>query len=122
MTNKKQGQSLESMIKSFLNNHGFATKQDINYLLAKLERLERMVEEKKAAESGQIRKKRPRNRKHQSASDKVLEAISDSKNGAKFDDIQAKTQFEDKKLRNIIYRLSKQGKIQRPQRGIYVPA
>ena len=121
MPQKKRDPSFDAMIKFFTQKYNIATKQDINFLLAKLEKLEKKVEEKKAAESGQVGKKRPRNHKHQSASDKVLEAISDSKNGAKFDDIQAKTQFEDKKLRNIIYRLSKQGKIHRPQRGLYVP-
>jgi len=39
--------------------------------------------------------------------------------GADLADIQAKTGFGEKKLRNIIFRLHKQGRIQRLSRGIY---
>ncbi|MGM0453389.1 MAG: hypothetical protein ACQERN_09520 [Thermodesulfobacteriota bacterium] len=119
MANTKQSLNLDSIIKSFLNNNGFATKEDINQVIQKIEKLEKMVADKKttAAQSG---KKQTRSTGEKSASDKVLNVIANMGDGAKFNDIQAKTQLEDKKLRNIIYRLSKQGKIHRPQRGVYV--
>jgi DNA-binding transcriptional regulator PaaX len=39
-----------------------------------------------------------------------------------FAEIQAKTGFDEKKIRNIIFRLNKTGKIKRKTRGIYVAA
>jgi predicted transcriptional regulator of viral defense system len=33
--------------------------------------------------------------------------------------LKARTGFEDKKLRNIVFRLSKQGRIERTGRGVY---
>jgi len=41
------------------------------------------------------------------------------KKGADLADIQGKTGFGEKKLRNIIFRLHKLGRIQRLSRGVY---
>jgi len=49
-----------------------------------------------------------------------LDVIKRSKQGTGFADIQAKTGFEEKKIRNIIFRLNKIGKIKRKSRGIYI--
>ncbi len=56
------------------------------------------------------------------ASDIVLEAVKRSKKGVDFNQLQSKTGFEDKKLRNIIFRLNKLKKIKRKSRGIYIIA
>ena len=40
--------------------------------------------------------------------------------GTDFATIQAKTDFDEKKIRNIIFRLNKIGKIKRKSRGIYI--
>lgn len=118
---KKRAPSLDSMIKFFLNQYEFATKKDINRVLKKIEELEKMLNGGKPA-SSKSKKGGNGNSKNKSASDEVLEVISEIGEGANFSEIQAKTQFEDKKLRNIIYRLTKQGKIRRQKRGIYVAA
>jgi DNA-binding transcriptional regulator PaaX len=52
----------------------------------------------------------------------VYETIKRSSKGLGFADIQAKTGFGEKKIRNIIFRLNKIGKIKRKSRGIYVAA
>jgi predicted transcriptional regulator of viral defense system len=52
----------------------------------------------------------------------ALEIIKRFRKGVGFADIQARTGFEDKKLRNIIYRLHKTGKIVRKSRGLYIAA
>ena len=56
------------------------------------------------------------------AIDVVYEVIKRSRKGLGFADIQAKTGFSDKKIRNIIFRLNKNGKIKRKSRGIYISA
>jgi len=54
------------------------------------------------------------------ASDTVLEVIKKFEDGASFAEIKSRTGFEEKKLRNIIFRLNNTGKIKRKERGIYV--
>ncbi len=56
------------------------------------------------------------------ASDVVLNVIADQAKGADFKTIKAATDYNDKKLRNIIFRLDKIGKIKRVKRGIYKKA
>jgi DNA-binding transcriptional regulator PaaX len=51
-----------------------------------------------------------------------LDAIKRSKQGIDFAAIQANTGFDEKKIRNIIFRLNKTGKIKRKSRGIYIAA
>ena len=52
--------------------------------------------------------------------DQVLKLINASKKGLNIITIKEKTGFEDKKVRNIIFRTNKEGKIQRADRGIYI--
>jgi DNA-binding transcriptional regulator PaaX len=56
----------------------------------------------------------------QTAVDVVLDVIKHSRHGIGFAEIQAKTGFGEKKIRNIIFRLNKTGKIKRKSRGIYI--
>jgi hypothetical protein len=56
----------------------------------------------------------------ETSTDIVLEAIKRFKKGVGFSEIRTRTGFEEKKLRNIIYRLHKTGKIVRKSRGIYI--
>ena len=50
----------------------------------------------------------------------VLEAVKKSKRGADMNYIQSKTGYDEKKLRNIVFRLYKLGKIKRVGRGKYL--
>jgi len=54
------------------------------------------------------------------ATDQVLKIINRSRKGVDIDTLKNKTGFEDKKLRNIIFRAYKEGKIQRAGRGLYI--
>ena len=54
------------------------------------------------------------------ASDEVFNVIKRFNNGTGFADIQDRTGFGDKKIRNILFRLNKLGKIRRKSRGIYI--
>ena len=118
-TQKKRSPSFDSMIKFFLKQYNFATKQDINRVVQKIENLEKIVAGGPTLSAKSIRPQ-VRSARSRSASDMVIDVISEFATGANFTDIQSKTQFEDKKLRNIIYRLTKQGKIRRKKRGVYL--
>ena len=67
----------------------------------------------------QLKGKPGKNKTTVTAVDVVFDVISRSREGLGFTDIQAKTGFGDKKIRNIIFRLHKNGKIKRKRRGTY---
>jgi len=126
MTKRKHSPSFDAMVKFFQQHYNFATKQDINRLVDKIDELEKSVKEALLPSEQPASTRAPRKKKvdltKQSASDAVLEVITDAQTGIKFPEIKAKTGFNDKKLRNIIYRLGKLGKIKNKKRGIYIPA
>ena len=56
------------------------------------------------------------------ATDQILKIIKRTRKGVDVPTLKAKTGFEDKKVRNIIFRASKEGKIKKVGRGIYIGA
>ncbi len=116
---KRKGKpvSFDAMVKFFMHNYNIPTKRDMDRLNDRLDRLEKL-----------IRALPPRNRRTsgknsgdspQSATETVLDLIRRSKTGIGIADVRAQTGYDDKKLRNIIFRLNKMGKIMRVSRGSY---
>lgn len=114
---KRKNLSFDTMVKMFLRDYGIPTKKDVEKLMARMDRLEQLI---KTAGVAPVRSRESTSTNAVSASETVLEVIREFKNGAGFADIQEITGFDEKKLRNIIYRLSKTEKIRRISRGIYV--
>ena len=56
------------------------------------------------------------------ATDQILRIIKRFKKGVDVPTLKQKTGFDDKKVRNIVFRASKEGKIKKSGRGIYVGA
>ena len=110
------GTNWESFIKMLLQRLDIPTKEDIGNLHARLDKLEQLIYQKTPAgkQDG-----KPKTTKRKSASAIVLEIIGNHPEGTNFKTIKAATGFDDKKLRNIIFRLDKIKKIQRVSRGIY---
>ena len=54
------------------------------------------------------------------ATDQVLNIIKRSKKGVDVPTLKKKTGFDDKKVRNIVFRAAKEGRIKKSGRGIYV--
>lgn len=117
MTQKKRNPSFDAMIKFFLKQYNIATKNDINRLAEKIDDLEKTISRIAGPQGSSTRRS-----KGKTASDVVLNVIKEMKDGARLADIKSRTDYDEKKLRNIIYRLGKQGKITRKRRGIYVAA
>lgn len=115
---RRKGKSIsfDAMVKFFMHTYEIPTKRDVEKMTARLDRIESLLTAAPAAGRG----KGPRRRTTVPAADAVLDAIKRSKQGLKFADIQAKTGFGDKKIRNIIFRLNKLSKIKRHSRGVYV--
>ncbi|MEE4265633.1 MAG: hypothetical protein V2I56_23305 [Desulfobacteraceae bacterium] len=64
----------------------------------------------------------PKKSTQATATDKILKIVKRSKNGVDVPTLKKKTGFDDKKVRNIVFRASKEGKIKKSGRGIYVGA
>ena len=119
---RKKGKSVsfDAMVKFFMHTYNIPTKQDIDRLNMRLDRIERLlmnVETTKGRRNGGSKTTR---QALNTASDMVLSIIQRHKDGIGFGDIQIQTGFGEKKLRNIIFRLNKMGKIRRKSRGIYI--
>ncbi len=56
------------------------------------------------------------------ATDQILGIIKRFKKGVDVPTLKKRTGFDDKKVRNIVFRASKEGKIKKSGRGIYVGA
>ncbi len=115
-TNEEIGTSWEGFVKVLFHRLDIPTKGDIQDLHHRLDRLEQLIYQKPLG-----MKKEPvqKTAKKKSASAIVLEVISNYADGTNFKTIKAATGYDDKKLRNIIFRLDKIGKIEKVRRGIY---
>jgi hypothetical protein len=122
---KKKGKSVsfDAMVKFFMHTYNIPTKQDIDRLNQRLDRIERLI-----VNATPIKNRRSNHAKGAAqtpaltASDHVLEIVKRYKGGVGFGEIQLQTGYGAKKLRNIIFRLNKTGKIKRKSRGIYIEA
>ncbi|MDZ7583057.1 MAG: hypothetical protein U5R30_21375 [Deltaproteobacteria bacterium] len=127
MRHKGKSVSFDAMVKFFMQTYSIPTKKDVEKLMAKLDQIEKLI----AAMSRSAQRGRQasaqgnggvkvQGRSGSTAVNQVLEAIRGFKQGAGLPDIREKTGFDEKKVRNIIFRLSKSGVIQRQSRGVYV--
>jgi hypothetical protein len=127
MRKRKKSYSFDAVMRFFLQYYSIPTRQDIEALGKRIDRLEKAVRagkggskqtagRKGSAKKGQAR----RGRAKMTATEKVLSVMRRSSQGVDVARLKARTGFEDKKIRNIIFRLTKQGIIKRSGRGVYV--
>ena len=124
---KGKSVSFDAMVKFFMQYYNIPTRKDIEKLAGKIDQLEKLIKKSmttgksqwittETAPKGKIAAKKAA----MTSSDMVLEVIKRFRKGASFAQIQERTGFEEKKLRNIIFRLHKLKKIVRKSRGIYI--
>ncbi|MEJ2641023.1 MAG: hypothetical protein P8010_15745 [Desulfosarcinaceae bacterium] len=125
---KKKGKSpsFDAMVKFFMQSYDIPTKKDIDRLVLRMDRLEKLLHDLSSGGRRRISSRGGRNsgrggdgKPPVTAADIVLEVIRLYPDGIGLVDIQEKTGYGDKKLRNVIYRLNRMGKIRRVSRGIY---
>ena len=112
----EQGNNWENIIKALLNRLDIPTKQDIMHLHTRLDKLEQLLYQKRSAPE---RETTPLTGRRKSAASIALKVIANYPEGTDFKTIKAATGFNDKKLRNIIFRLDKLNHIERVKRGVY---
>lgn len=118
MTKRKgKAVSFDAMVKFFMHNYNIPTKRDIERISERLDRLERLI--KASAPRGRRPVAKQGDESPASATDTVFNLIKNSDDGIGVSQIREETGYDDKKLRNIIYRLNQMGKIRRVSRGHY---
>ncbi|RPJ17998.1 MAG: hypothetical protein EHM30_01815 [Desulfobacteraceae bacterium] len=123
---RKKGKSIsfDAMVKFFMMNYDIPSRKDIQKILIRLDNIENLIKnsgffQKGGRFAGGEGKGRS-SRSVKTAFEVVYDAIKSFEHGADFAEIQAKTGFGEKKIRNIIFRLNKFGKIKRKSRGTYI--
>ncbi len=109
----------EGLIKLFLHRLEIPSKNDIQTLHQRLDKLEQLIYQKTFTSRGA---KTQAVEKRKTSSAVVLDVIESYPKGTNFKTIKAATGFDDKKLRNIIFRLDKIKAVKRVRRGIYKKA
>jgi len=105
-----------------------AAAKDLKRLTQKTEKMIKRLENLEKAQAAKkpkakvIKKAVTKKPAKLSASGTVLAIIKRSRKGVDKAILRKKTGFEDKKIRDITYRLRKQGKIKRDLKGLYVKA
>jgi len=116
-----------------------AIQKDIKALERKMEKIMKALDEGKTAKGKRSKQKvtakttqenqppakKPaagKKRLKLTATEQVLKIISRSRKGVDVPTLKKRTGFDDKKVRNIIFRTSKEGKIKKVGRGVYVGA
>jgi predicted Rossmann fold nucleotide-binding protein DprA/Smf involved in DNA uptake len=109
-----------------------ALNKDIQSLAKTLDRLMKAVEKenkskaqptkKIAAKKAPAKKASAKKAAPPTATDEILKIIRRSKKGVDAPTLIKKTGFNQKKVRNILFRTYKQGKIKRVEKGIYIGA
>ena len=106
------------------------SKASFDQLTKRVEALEKAIKNQKRVKKGRPsakpakkasarKRSAPKTRSQMTDSEKVLQTIKKYKTGADMAKLTARTGFEDKKIRNIVFRLNKNGKVKRIGRGVY---
>lgn len=114
--NQEQRVNWEGVIRTLLDRLEIPSGSELKELYKRLDKLEALVYQK-GPERPKTKEKRKKSRK--SASDIVLDIIAKFPEGTNFKTLKAKSGYDDKKLRNIIYRLDRIGHIEKVKRGVY---
>ena len=112
---------MEKLLKAFETNP--KPKQATKKKAVEAKVVKKATAKKKAAKKAPTNKAPAKKKLDQAtATDKVLKIIKKSKKGVDVPTIKEKTGFNDKKVRNIVFRAAKEGRIKKSGRGIYVGA
>ncbi len=126
---RQRAPNLDVVVRFLLQHYKIPTKRDVEKLLARMDQLEAALRRADIS-TGIGRKvnrrkglgKKTRLAKGQTRvtdKDRVLGMVKRSPKGIDVARLKTKTGFEDKKIRNIVFRLVREGAITRVGRGVY---
>ena len=112
---------MEKLLKSFETSP--KPKQAAKKKAVKAKVVKKVTAKKKSVKKAPTEKAPAKKKTAQAtATDQVLKIIKRSKKGVDVPTLKTKTGFNDKKVRNIVFRAAKEGRIKKSGRGIYVGA
>lgn len=120
---RKRKKNLGPLIYELMEEYNIPTKKDFDRLNEKLTELENLLKQIALTSSyggGKIAGEKKSGKKV-TAAEMVFNIVRKEKKPVDFKMLKDKTGFDDKKLRNIIFRLHATKKIKRVERGCYVP-
>jgi hypothetical protein len=119
----KKNKNLGLLISEIMEEYNIPTKKDFERLNQRLDELENLLKQATLASmySGTKPAVSRRQGKKITAADMVLDIVKKEKKPVNFKFMKEKTGFDDKKLRNIIFRLHSTKQIKRVERGCYLP-
>ncbi len=118
---RSKSPSFDAIIKFFLMRHEIVTRKDLQKIIDRLEAIENLLR----GVGGQLPKRpssvvpKPERSDGRSAYQHIYDLFRETGQEFKVTEIREMTGYNDKKVRNIVYRLLKAGKIQRTYRGRY---
>jgi len=122
---KRKTVTFDAMVKFFMQHYDIPTKKDVAKIHARLDKIEKLIRSSQsksrriASGKAGTSSATQRGKRTPTASDRVYAIIKRSKKGLNIAAIKRKTDYDDKKLRNIIFRLHSLKLIERVSRGIY---
>jgi len=129
MKRKRKAPSVDAMMRFFLQYYNIPTKQDVDRILERVDRLEALIRAGNASGTGAGKRGKPKTlgrkkrnaeaRSRKTATEQVIKLIEASPKGIDVAALKTQSGFDDKKVRNIVFRLCKEGAIKRIGRGIY---
>lgn len=113
--------SFDAIIKFFLMRHEIVTRKDVQKILDRLDNIENLL---RSSEGSLPKRTIPVATKQErydgkSAYQRIYDLFRETGQEFKVTEIRERTGYNDKKVRNLVYRLLKAGKIQRTDRGRY---
>ncbi|MBW2109463.1 MAG: hypothetical protein JRI36_12485 [Deltaproteobacteria bacterium] len=129
MKRRRKAPSIDAMMRFFLQYYNIPTKQDIDKIIKRIDRLEALIRKDAAARYGKSRaagrkafpsmKHHPKMPGKTTATQQLITIIKSVPEGVDIPTLKKKSGFEDKKVRNIVFRLCRRGIIKRVRRGVY---
>ncbi|PIE74859.1 MAG: hypothetical protein CSA18_02815 [Deltaproteobacteria bacterium] len=119
----KRKKNVESLIAELIEEYNIYSKKDFEKLNKRLSNIENLLKQiilVSSYDGANFTGKSKRGRKV-TAAEMVFNIINREDVPVNFRFLKDKTGFNDKKLRNIIFRLHATGKIKRVERGCYLP-
>jgi uncharacterized protein (UPF0335 family) len=114
--------NFESLISGFLGKLELATKSDVQSLMERIDHLEQMIVTVANNDGTHGNRKIKPAAPNLRISDKVLEIFGQSESPLTYAQLKDISGFDEKSLRNVIYRLNKLGRIKTVKRGQYTIA
>jgi transcription initiation factor IIE alpha subunit len=111
--------NFESLISSFLSKLELATKSDVHSLMKRIDHLEELIESAAKNSGIQPIQTTKSSMSNPRISDQVLDILGKSDSSMTYAQLKEISGFDEKSLRNVIYRLNKLGRIKTVRRGHY---